>query len=99
MKMRWKLLLLLSLISISFVLATSEEEDVESVDIVKSDNNEENLNVAHEDEKVNEEETEKQRKTHTRVQDEISKHYTKNKQTSESNLKISSYKCIMHINI
>lgn len=57
--MRWKWLLLLSLISISFVLATSGEEDAESVDIVKSENNEENLNVVHdEEEKVNEEETE-----------------------------------------
>lgn len=60
MKMRWKWILLLSLISISFVLATSGDEDVENVENVKSDDNEENLNVkvADEEEKVNEEDTE-----------------------------------------
>lgn len=61
MKMRWKLLLLLSLISISLVLATSGDDEVENVESVKSDYDEGmnlDVKVAEEEENVNEEKTE-----------------------------------------
>jgi hypothetical protein len=57
MKMRWKWLLLLSLISISFVLATSEDSDVENIN--NDDNYDENYDESTDvkvDDQVKEEE-------------------------------------------